>query len=65
MKIEAIVTKTPGKLELLELEKQTLLLAAVDDGKKNTSSSPSARGTTWQLSRQSSGECPSDMRQKR
>lgn len=31
MKIEAIVTKTPGKLELLELEKQTLVLATFHD----------------------------------
>ena len=31
MKIEAVVTKTPGKLELLELEKQRLVSAALDD----------------------------------
>ena|ERR1700678_1321224 len=32
---------------------------------QSTSSSPSARGTMWQVSRQSSAECPSDIRQKR
>ena len=31
MKIEAIVTKTPGKFELLELEQQRSVLAALDD----------------------------------
>lgn len=41
------------------------MLAVLGDGKKSTSSSPSARGTMWHVSRQSSAECPSDMRQKR
>ena len=31
MKIEAMVTKSPGKLELVELEQQRLVLAALDD----------------------------------